>query len=310
MKKHILLLSVLFPLLWACEDTIDVDLPETDAPIAIDAWLYRKPEKQVISITRANTYFDQNKPQGLSGAVVTVTELSDTANPIVFTEEEAGQYVWKPAHAEDTFGTPGGQYRLDIELAGKNYQAFSQINRVPAIDSITWRLEPESAFMEESYFGEFWARDLAGEGDQYWIKAWKNGTLLTKPAEINIAYDAGISEDGNADGLVFIQPIRDGINPFDLDDDDMLISPYELGDSVFVEINSVTADAFFFLQQVQIQTDRPGGFGELFATPLANVESNITSSDPNENVVGIFCTSNVSSLGRKFTEETIFEKEE
>jgi hypothetical protein len=301
----IILLFAVF--LFACEETIDADLPQSEAPVVIDAWLYRKPETQVITITRANTYFDTGTPQGISGASVMVSDLSDPENPILFSETAAGRYVWNPRHAEDTFGIQGASYRLDVVIGERRYEAFSQMNRVPEIDSITWRLEPASAFMEESFFGEFWARDLEGEGDQYWIKAWKNGELLSKPSEINIAYDAGFSEDGNADGLIFIQPIRDGINPFDLDEDDMLIPPYELGDSVFVEINSITTEAFFFLEQAQIQTDRPGGFGELFATPLANVESNISSSDPNENVVGFFCTSDVNSLGRKFTEDAIFE---
>ena len=97
------------------------------------------------------------------------------------------------------------------------------------------------------------------------------------------------------------------MNPFELDDDDQLIAPYVLGDSAYVEINSITPEAFFFLQQVQIQINRPGGFGELFATPLANVQSNIFSDNPREKVVGFFCTSATSGLGRKFTEDAIFE---
>ena len=290
----------------ACEDVIYPDLPIEDAPIAIEAMLYRKAEAQVIKVSKANTYFDSSDPVGVSGAVVTVTDL-DNDNPYVFSETEAGTYVWAPSNPSDSFGIIGNSYRLDIDVNKNSYTSFSQINRVPKIDSITWRLEPETPFSDASYFGEYWARDFEGEGDVYWIKSWKNGTLLTNPSELIIAYDAGFSEDGNADGSLFIQPIRDGMNPFDLDEDDQLVAPYILGDSAYVEINSITPEAFFFLQQVQIQINRPGGFGELFATPLANVQSNIFSDDPTKKVVGFFCTAATSGLGRKFTEDAIFE---
>jgi hypothetical protein len=301
----LLLISALVTM--ACEDRIFPELPSADAPIVIDAWLYRKPETQTIKITRANTYFDQGQPVGLSGAIVQVINEGDLGSPIDFTESSAGIYEWMPSSPTDTFGIIGNRYQLSIQFNGTTYSSFSTFNRVPKVDSITWRLEPATPFSDAAYFGEFWSRDLVGEGDTYWIKTWKNGELLTKPSELNIAYDAGFSAGGNADGLVFIQPIRDGMNPLDLDDDDQLIPPYILEDSAYVEMNSISLEAHFFLQQVQIQTNRPGGFGELFATPLANVQSNITSSNPREKVVGFFGTSAVSGVGRKFTEDAIFE---
>ena len=305
--KNLLILVLSVFILTACEDRIFPELPSADAPIVIDAWLYRKPETQTIRISRANTYFDQGQPVGLTGAVVQVIDESDPGNPIDFIESTAGVYEWIPSSPTDTFGILGNSYQLSIQLNGTTYSSFSTFNRVPKVDSITWRLEPATPFYDASYFGEFWSRDFLGNGDAYWIKTWKNGQLLTKPSELIIAYDAGFSSGGNADGFIFIQPIRDGMNPFDVDEEDRLIAPYVLGDSAYVEINSITQDAFFFLEQVQIQTDRPGGFGELFARPLANIQSNISSSNPQEKVVGFFCTSAVKGLGRRFTEDAIFE---
>ena len=200
----------------------------------------------------------------------------------------------------------GGTYYLNIDIDGTAYESISQLGDVPSVDSITWRLSEETAFIEESFFANFWARDLEGVGDTYWIKSWKNDTLLNKPSEINIAYDAAFSIDGNADGLFFIQPIRELINPYEFDDKtDVLLNPFEVGDSIFVELNSISQDAFYFLQQVQIQTAREGGFGELFAVPLANIQSNIFSENLNERVVGFFCISGVSSIGKLFTEDDI-----
>ncbi len=291
--------------IWACETDITPSLPEADPLIGVDAWLYHKVEDQVIDIYTTNPYFDSSELNGISKALVTVTNIDNPADQHVFTEQSAGEYVWTPASPTDTFGIMGHRYLLSIELHGATYQSFTQLNRVPTIDSITWRFDEENQFAEESYFANFWARDFEGKGDTYWIKSWKNGELLNKPSELNIAYDAAFSEDGNADGLIFILPIRESINPFEFDDNDMLINPFELDDSVYVEINSITSDTFFFLQQVQIQTARDGGFGELFATPLANIQSNIFSDDPNEKIVGFFCISATNSLGRRFVKDAI-----
>ncbi|WP_370088679.1 DUF4249 domain-containing protein [Ekhidna sp.] len=304
MKKLLIILSVITIL--ACEDDVNVQLPDAEPVLAFDAWIYRKAEKQTIRITRTNSYFDGSDPVGISGAEVVIEDGS--GERFLFDEESPGVYSWIPANAADSFGTVGQTYFLDVRIDGKQYGSVSTMGRVPEIDSITWRFEEGMFGGDDSYFAEFWARDFPGANDAYWIKSWKNGEYLNKPAEINVSYDGAFSPGGNADGLTFIQPIRDGINPFELDENDEFVPPFpEPGeDSVYVEINSITPEAWFFWNQVLIQTNRPGSFGELFATSLANVESNIVADD-DEQVVGFFCVSAVKGLGRKFTEDAIRE---
>ena len=62
---------------------------------------------------------------------------------------------------------------------------------------------------------------------------------------------------------------------FETDDDGGFISPFNVGDSLYVEIHSVTYEAFDFLNKTSIQINRPGGFGELFAVSLSNVPTNL-----------------------------------
>ena len=81
--------------------------------------------------------------------------------------------------------------------------------------------------------------------------------------------------------------------------------PYEIGDSLYVEIHSIDPVTFEYLTGVILQTNRPGGFSELFATPLANVMTNVKSTDENSNtnVAGFFNVSAVSSGGGRITQE-------
>ena len=122
--------------------------------------------------------------------------------------------------------------------------------------------------------------------------------LLNDPDEISLAYDAGFSRGGNFNGIAFAQPIRTSINPIDQNEDGETLPAYDLGDSVYVELYSISDVAFDFLSQVAIQTNRPGGFGELFANPIANVSTNIVATDAEgPAVVGFFNVAAVSGLG-------------
>lgn len=287
--------------LWSCEDVIQVELPETDPVVVVDAWINDKPEAQTIKVLKTIPYFDNSFLPGLNDAIVKIQDITDGLTYDFERGEEEGTYIWEPNASQTTFGKIGNEYRLSVQLGNAIYESVTKMNRVPAIDSINFRFEEGNSFFPDSYFAGVYATDPVGSGDTYWIKTWKNGKYLNKPEEILIAYDAGGSAGAVVDGIVFIQPIRDGINPFDQDADDNFLPPYEPGDSVFVEIHSISNEAHMFLSEVIVQTNRPGGFAELFAQPLANVPSNVFLTNESLDAtksIGYFNVSAVSSLGR------------
>ena len=294
---YILSLSLLFFFSTSCEDDISSEVRLENSPelVTIDAWINNKPEPQTIQLTASQSYFDNSGLVGLQGAEVSVFE--ESGKQYVFEEGENGAYTWTP-EAGETFGTIGQNYVLAVTHNGITYGSATTMNRVPPIDSITFRFEEANAFLEDSYFAEFWARDPIGAGDSYWIRTWRNGEYLGQPDEINIAFDAGFSQGGVVDGLIFIRPIRDGINRFE-DEDGVFLSPYNIGDSIFVELHAISNEAAFFLNEVRLQTDRPGGFAELFASPLSNVPTNIVASDGETEVLGFFTVSAVSGMGSR-----------
>lgn len=305
MKKLIYPILLFAVWLSACETEVHPELEEIDPFLVVDGWLTNTANTQQIRLTYIRPYFDNTQATPVTDASVSVSE-AETSRIFEFTDDDNnGVYEWIPP-AGQRFGVIGRTYGLHVQHAGITYQSFSKMDSVPPIDSVTFEYYPKDSFIKQDYWvGEFWARDLGGPGNTYWIKTWKNGRYLNEPDEINIAYDAGFSAGGEVDSLTFIQPIRTFINEYEQDEDDNFLPPYVPGDSVYIEIHGVSDDAWFFLSRVANETNRPGGFAELFADPLANVPTNIIPSQENVRVVGFFSVASVSSFGTRVNESTI-----
>ena len=285
----------------SCENVIDPELQKVDAQLVVEAWLTNKPGDQVINLMRTQPYFDNSLPPGVAGAIVTVQDSEGEVMQFIEDKNKKGIYRWSPLVPGGKFGEIGRGYKLTVTLGGETFESVSYMGRVPVLDSISFKFEGSNVFYpKNSYTAEFWAKDILGMGDTYWIRTYKNKELLNKPAEIIVAFDAGFSQGGNFDGVAFIPPIRSAINPNDEDKDGKLLSPYMPGDSIYVEIHSVTYETLTYLNEVAIQTNRPGGFGELFSSPLSNVSTNIVNTNPKGSaVVGFFNVAAVSGLGKK-----------
>jgi len=286
--------------LWSCEDDIYPELEKVDPQIVVDAWINNKPEPQKVILSKTLPYYQAKKLPPISGAEVFI--MDNEGKRYDFVEGEiAGEYIWSPTAEIPSFGKVGGQYGLTVLFDDVQLTAVSYMKRSAPIDSVTFRAEKESFILKDGYWANFYAKDPEGQGDSYWIKSYKNGVFLNKASEINIAYDAGFSSGSNVDGIQFIQPIRDAVNPIEADDegDGKIFSPFSPGDSIYVEIYSITDETFNFMYQMALQTNRPGGFSELFATPLANVPSNIQSNLPGDKnrVIGFFNVSEVYGMG-------------
>lgn len=287
-------------IMFSCETEIHPALEIAEPVYGVDAWINNLPEAQVIVLTKSQPYFDNTLPSGISGAAVKVTNDKGFVYTFLEANDKPGTYVWTPKPNE-VFGMVGYSYQLEIQVGGETLKAISKMGRVPVIDSVTYYTEKRLGTEDLITFGQFWATDPAGPNDSYWIRTYKNGVLLSKPSEINIAYDAGASSGGLTDGVTFIQPIRQGINSSETDTNEKRMNPISTGDSLNVQIHSITLSAFDHLYGVKIQTDRPGGFAELFATPLANVSTNIINSNAQgTKAQGFFNVAAVSSAGKRF----------
>ena len=300
----LLFLSILF--LTSCEDVIDLELEQDGAQLVVDAWINNMSDTQVIKLRRTAPYFDATFAPEVLGATVTVYEgnLADSMITAIFQFEdtdEDGNYTWTPA-AGEILAKEGKDYALVIELNGDEYVSLSNSNRAAQVDSIGYEFRESIVGQPEGIYAQIYAIDKVGEGDAYWIKSFKNGEFLNKPQEMNLAFDGAFSPGGGSDGFLFLPPIREGINRIpDFEDDaidDFDVPPWVVGDSVRVEVHSISLEAFYYLFQAREQMTQ--GDNGLFATPITNVPTNIIAQTENakEEPVGFFCVSMVGTAER------------
>lgn len=285
MKQLLKLFIAQLPLwsFWGCTTVIDAKLETGATQLSVDALLTDQPGTQTIHLTKTAAYFDSSPAPAATSATVSVTD--DAGKKYAFLDpDNDGYYTWQPT-GNDTLGHIGRTYQLMINYQGETYRATSRINKVPPIDSITFVKKKRNPLSKiEGYQAQFYAMDIPNEADYYRIRFYQNGVLQNKPANIIVSQDGVFgSNTGIQDGLMFILPIRRSVNPDSL---------YNLNDVVKVEVHSLTLPAFQFWQQLRTQITNGG----LFATPPANVPTNISNDNASgTKATGFFITSAIRS---------------
>ncbi|MEQ8909946.1 MAG: DUF4249 domain-containing protein [Vicingaceae bacterium] len=281
MKKLLYTMLVSFTFM-ACEDVIDVDLDQGQSQLVVDAFITNDSSLQTVRLTKSADYFLNAPTPSVTKASVKIQGPGLSYN---FVSDNQGNYQYNPqtSGAIDSIGFP---YKLEIQYENKTYTSISVLNPVPKIDSMTRSFEEEELGQEEGYYSQFWAQDFPGRDDYYWIKAYKNDSAINalEPSSLILSQNAAFS--GNAaDGLIFILPIRAAITNEE--------KPLEVGDTSIVELLSINADVFEFLEQLTIQANNGG----LFSTPPANIRSNIKDAfgNPQDEVLGVFSVSAIET---------------
>ena len=278
--KYILIVFSLIGI-YSCEDAIDLDLDPGANQLVVDAFLNNDSGLQTIRLTQSAAYFSNVRTP--SENLATVDVIGPDNKRFNFISDGNGNFNYDTQNG--LLDSVGFSYQLELVYNGITYKATSILNPVPKIDTMTYSFEEEELGSEEGYYAQFFATDFAGRKDYYWIKAFKNGISINEEnnSSLILSEDAAFS-GGGADGFPFILPIRAAIT----NEDD----PFELGDVSSVELWSMELNAYEFIEQVTIQTNNGG----LFATPPANIRSNILDGAGNlqEEVLGVFSLSAIS----------------
>jgi Domain of unknown function (DUF4249) len=277
---------------FSCTDVVEIDVKDGVSQLAIDALVNNKKETQTIKLTLTQGYFDNSTIKPALGATVFVFDEDSVA--FQFKDlKNTGIYTYDAT--KKPLNKIGKQYALYVNYGGEEFVSLSKLNRVPKIDSINYEVDkfpvkPPSG-PQEGFQPQFYANDIKGEGDCYWIKGAKNGKYYSKADQISVAYDAGFSPGSKTDGLLFILPLRGSVSARELLSDK---------DTLKVDLFSITQEQFYYLQIVSQVSQA----GSLFSTPLSNLPTNIVNRNEKstKKALGFFGMSAVSSL------ETIIDK--
>lgn len=273
----------------ACEDVINVDVINKTPKIVVDAFVNNKIDTQTIRLTRSIGYFDSTGSEpAISNAQVAVVDQSTPLPKLfVFNYTEKGKYQFLPNPITgDTFSV-GHNYALLVVVDNDTLVSFSTLNPTTTIDSIAL-IDVEGngpPINTTGKYVELIANDRKGQGDFYWIKTFRNDSFQNGISQLNISADMGNTSNGQ-DGQLFIYPIRyNGVNDFS--------RSYKSKERVKIEIHSINVVAFAWFSLV-VSENQNGG---LFATPPANIFTNIASINPKKKTAlgGFFCMSDVIS---------------
>lgn len=267
-----------------CEDEIKVSVDYNQPKLVVDAFINNLPQTQTITLSKAVNYFDTNTAPAITNAQVLLFDTT-AGKPFFFQHTEKGKYQFTPnANSGDTF-TIGHDYALFILVDGDTLASFCRLSRTATFDSI--RLVDVEGngppFNTTGYYVELMAKDAFGKGDFYWIKTFRNDTFLNNIDQLNISADMG-NTSTDVDGELFIYPIRySGVNDFS--------RSFKKDENIRLEIHSISPIAYGWFNLVRNENQNGG----LFATPPANIFSNIIAinKNPKNTLGGLFCMSAV-----------------
>jgi hypothetical protein len=279
----------------ACEDIVEVDVEQKQKKLVVDAFIDNQPQTQTIRLTESIPFF--NLP-GTEPPVSTATVvLADTSTGKIFPfiHDSMGYYRWNPNEMSGDTLKVGLSYALFIIENGDTVVGITKLH--PTVDRIdSLRTIPTKGngppFIDTGRYCEIFAYDLPGVGNHYWLKTFRNDTLLSDIDELNISQDMGNNSSG-LDGDLFLYPVRfTQLNQF--------LRPYIDGDKVRVEIHSISREAYYWFQIVYNENNNGG----LFATPPVNIMSNLfyLNKNPKRGIAGFF---NVAAVNA--TEITVVE---
>jgi hypothetical protein len=265
----------------ACEDIIEVDVEQKQKKLVVDAFIDNQLQTQTIRLTESIPFFDL---PGTEPPVTTATVvLADTGTGKIFPfiHDSMGYYRWNPNELSGDTLTVGSSYALFIIENGDTVIGVTKL--YPTADRIdSLRTIPTKGngppFIDTGRYCEIFAYDLPGIGNHYWLKTFRNDTLLSDINNLNIAQDMGNNSNGQ-DGDLFIYPIRfTQLNEF--------LRPYVDGEKVRVEIHSISREAYFWFQLIVNESNNGG----LFATPPVNIMSNLfyLNQNPKRGIAGFF----------------------
>ncbi len=265
MKKVIYILFVF--LFIGCEDAIQIDLPTNANLIVVQGWVSNQLMSQEVILSRTQGFNDQSGPALVNNAQVVVS--SNQGDQFQYQQDMDGVYRSIDAYE----GMDSTFYQLEVVLPEGDtiISPFELMPRLVPIDSLVFNSAEELSnenpnLLETIYFPVTFSQDPPDIRNYYRWKISRNDTLFNAPNDLELLDDSAIN------GNFFPNEFRS--------------FRYEFGDTLHIEMQTISGGAFDFLSLLKNQTTLLGtASGTLPATISGNLRNR---TDPNMIVLGYF----------------------
>ncbi len=258
MKKTIIILLG-FWIMIACEDVIDVDLPEQETRLVVNGLLRVDIGQEFVNVevgmSETSNFFEENQPTQVESAAIiygVLDEFGDIVDPafsnLAEVDPGSGIYVPDPNFTSDQrirtvdIG-PGVVFFLQITYNGRNYFARTEYAPTVPINSLTQG--DETLFDEDDIEVIVSFTDVPDEENYY-------------------VFDFGFGE--------FLAIDDQFIDGQEFEFSYFFDSNVQPGQEITVSILGATQDFYNYIDLLVEQTDDTGG---VFQTPIATARGNV-----------------------------------
>lgn len=261
------LFSTLLLIFASCTDVIEVDVPEGPIRLTIEASLdWEKGttgNEQTILLSTSTSFYNNQNPSPVSGAVVRVTN-SDTGAVFNFVDQNDGRYT------TSTFvPVLGNSYTLDVTYLGEQYTGTDTLFPVSDISEITQSTEDGED--DEALEVNVTFEDPEGVENYYFLRFQSRNDALPELFDIKDEFI-----DGNPATFYYEK----------IEDEQDNIKEFEPGDMVDIKLLGISKDYYHYLQLLIEQYESAGD--PFSATPVPLVGNCINLDDPSNAPYGYF----------------------
>jgi len=262
--------SIILFSFFSCIERMDISTEASPPRLVVYGYITTDTMQHAIRITRSSGFFEKTKPEGISNAIVSISS-EDEVFELNESPVESGLYLTSP----DVYGLSGKTYILhaliDFNNDGKQeqYKASSYLPYPAIIDHV--EIQQTSFFGEQLMKVLIWGSLPEESSNNFSFHLLRNNVVLNDSLRgFRSTSDDYITGNKFSALPVFIlSPEREKYQ-------------FETGDTIAVQIESLTSEYATFMQNAQQEM-----YGQipLFGGPPANIETNIQ------------CLSSVSKIG-------------
>lgn len=232
-------------LLTGCQKVIELPLNPSEVKYVIEGIVTNEPGFCKVYISKSRLFYEDNNFETVSGAQV---KVSDNGQEFLLTETAPGVYETNAIN-----GTPGHQYKLNVQVGGEQFTALSTMPQPVSIDTLYISPGPLGEFK----FATVGYTDPAAPGNQYRFVQYLNG--VKDPALFR--YD-----DEFNNGRKIIRRLDTGV---DKKDDPRAI---QTGDTVTIEMQSIDKAVYTYWYSMRTGGGSGSGSAAAPSNPISNIE--------------------------------------